>query len=143
MEPVIRHSSPYGGDYISLPRASTTVFKKGWLVSLESNAAVNMDAATEDATFVGVAWTNHDSGDTHNLTATTKCILDIDNASATFDTGNGVKYNAGSATVVYKVEDDAGANTIGHANKVYTSAVTRMQIRIDVPQLQKLFEVNA
>lgn len=143
MDPIIRHESEFGGDYVDIPRASTTVFRVGWLVSIESSKAVNMDAATEDATFGGVAYTGHESGDAHDLTMCLKCVLEIDNVSSTFDIGDGVKYSAGSASVDYKVTADGGANTIGHAHQIYASAVTRMLIRIEVPQLQKLFGVSA
>ena len=142
-EPVFRHSSDFGGDFISVPRASTTVFKKCWPVSLESNAGVNMDAAGEDATFLGLAYTEHESGDTHNVVVALKAVADFDVVSATFDFGDGLKYNAGSATVIYKLEADGAANTIGHANSVETAAVTRLQVRFEVPQLQKLYGVSA
>lgn len=142
-EPIIRHASPFGGDFLDIPRATTTVLQKGWLLSLESNKAVNMDAVGEDATFVGVAYTNHESGDVHNVTALLKCILEIDATSSTFDIGNGVKYAAGDASTVYSVADDGGANTIANVAKQYDTAATRILIYIDVVNLAKLFENNA
>lgn len=149
MDPIIRHESPYGGDYVLLPRAATTtVLKKGWLLSLESNAITNMNAVGEDATFAGVAYTNHATGDPHDVTALLKCMLSIDVTSATFDLGAGLFYTSGSATVDYKVAADGGNNTIANAARIYTSAVTRMDVLIDVPTMAglattKLFKHSA
>lgn len=140
--PTILHLSPNPSDYVTVPRASTTVFDHGWLVSLESSNAVNLDAATEDATFIGVAITKHESGNTDNVTVCQDCVMEIDAVSAAYDTGDGVKYSAGSATVDYKVAADGGANTIGWAHKVYSSA-TRIQVRFNVLALGKLYAVSA
>jgi len=142
-DPVIRHASSFGGDYVELPRASTAVFKKGWLVSLESSTSVNMDAAGEDATFAGIAYTNHESGDAHNLTSLLKCALDITVTSATYGFGDGLLYSAGSASVEYSLADDSGANTIVNSLQEKTSAVTLLRVLVDVPNLAKLFENNA
>lgn len=143
-DPIIRHVSPFNGDFVELPRASTVVIKKGWLLSLESNTIENMNADTEDVTFAGVAYTNHESGDPHNVTVLMKCIVDIDVTSATYVFGVGLKYTAGSATVDYSLVADANANTIAWSQQVASSAVTRLQVRFDVPVLgipaDKLFE---
>ena len=138
-DPIIRHESAYGGDYVLLPRAATTtVLKKGWLLSLESNAITNFGSATDDATFAGVAYTNHATGDPHDVTALLKCTLSIDNTSATFDLGAGMKYTSGSASAIYTLVADSSANTIANAAKIYTSAVTRMDVFINVPALVSL-----
>ena len=148
-DPIIRHESPYGGDYVLLPRAATTtVLKKGWLLSLESNAITNMNLVGEHSTFAGVAYTNHATGDPHDVTALLKCMLSIDNTSATFDLGAGLKYSAGSASTIYKLVADGSADTMANAARIYTSAVTRMDVFIDVPALvglatSKLFKHSA
>ena len=142
-KPTILHLSTDPADYVRIPRASTTVINYGEFLSEESSKAVLMDAVGEDATFAGIAVSQHISGNTDDVISCLDCVIEVDCTSATFDIGNGVLYAAGDASTDYKVADDSGANTIGWANKVYVSAVTRMQVRINVPVLQKLFEVNA
>lgn len=142
MEPKILHKSPYPGDHLSVVRASTVVFKIGWPVSWESNTAVNMDAATEDATFLGLAETFHENGDTRDLVCGLKLIAEFDCSSATFDVGAGLKYSAGSASVAYSLVADGSANTIANAWG-YQATVTRVVVDIDVRNLKKLYSQSA
>lgn len=127
----------------SLPRASTTIFMTGDLVSDESNLAVNMDAATEDATFAGVAATAHESGDDTNVAVCDKCIIEIDAVSAAYSHLAPLKYNAGSASVEYSVAADGGFNTIMHVWGEYAAGSTRIKALVNVSALQKLAAVNA
>lgn len=142
-KPTILHLSKDPSDYVRIPRDSTTVVDVGDFISVESSKATLMNAATDDATFAGIAISKHESGNTDDVVVALDCVIEVDCVSATYTLGAGVKYNAGSATVDYKVEDDAGANTVGWSHRVYSSAVTRMEVRINAPVLQKLFEVNA
>jgi hypothetical protein len=118
------------------------VFKAGQLVSLESNAAVHMDAAIEDATFAGVVGIGAPAGTTEVLVLKV-CQVEIDCALATFGAMAGIKYSAGSSSVDYSIIADSGADTIGFVAKEYTTAVTRVRVNFDVEKLQKLDAVAA
>lgn len=140
---VIKHFSPYHGDIVKLPRATTTVIFKGDFLSLESNAAVLMDAATEDATFCGIANSQHETGDAFPVTSLLRCQIKVSVTSATYGFGVELKYSAGSATVEYSLVAAGGANTIAWSAAEETVAVTQLLVDIDVRALQKLFAVSA
>ncbi len=122
---------------ISLP-AGSIGFDTGDLLSFESNALVLMDAAGEDATFVGV------SGGKRNATGDKipvypECWISIDVTSATYGLGAALKYVSKNTLVA-----DGDANTIAWAWEDKTSAVTRLLVYINVPIIglvaDKLFE---
>lgn len=127
----------------TLPKAPGTVFKSGQLVSLESNAAVHMDAVTEDATFAGVVAMGAPDGTTEVLVLK-KCevLIDLDSAQ-TLGAGAGLKYNAGGSSTDYSLTPDGGANTIAFCAKEYTTTVDRARATIDVMELQKIDAVAA
>jgi len=132
-------------DFVRVPVASATVITKGQLVSWESNKGVLMDLVTEDATFIGVAYTETRNGETDDIVVCQNCVVEIDSTSAAYNNvGAGLKYAAGDASTAYSLVDDGGANTIAWNHKAMgASAVTRIQARVNVPALSKLYEVNA
>ena len=130
-------------EHSDLPRADTLVVKVGDLLSLESNTLVHFSGATDDATFVGIAASEHENGVDGNVVIAPKAIIKIDCTSATYGYGDGLLYVAGSATVEYSVADDSGANTIMWCYREYTAAVTRLVAYVHAPILQKLFSSNA
>ena len=130
-------------DRASLPVASATVIRKGDLISLESNKAVLLDDATEDATFAGISESESASGETDDITVLRRCIVEITVGSATYDYGNGLKYNAGDADNAYDFVADAGADTIMWIHKQYDVAATIVLALVDIVALRKLFGVDA
>jgi hypothetical protein len=141
-DPQIVYGPSNEHDFIYIPVADATdLGKQGDLVSYESNAAVLLDAAAEDATFAGFAITVHvaDENLPNDLTVGLRGVLVYDVASATFAIAAGLKY-AGSRN---KVVADGGYNTIAWSHKREASAVTRLRTLVDVIALGKLFAVSA
>lgn len=143
MRPFITQESTQKVDHITLPKAGATVFVKGQFVSLESNVAVHMDAAAEDATFAGVVWMGADATVTEvRVLMSGQVEIDLAGA-ATADLGDGFAYNAGDTSTDYSIVADGAANTIMHAAKQYDSNVTRLRANFDVRGLGKLYGVSA
>lgn len=132
----------FAGDIVPVKCAAATVFEHGQLVSFESSAGVHLDAATEDATFVGVV-SQASPSDQDFVMVAVKGVIDIDVTSGTFDHAAGLKYAAGGSSTVYSLVADGGANTIMWAWETRTSAVTRLRAYFNVPALQKFFAVDA
>ena len=115
---------------LSLP-VSTVALEQGDLLSFESNVVVLMDAATEDATFVGVSGGKTDGSNAGDyIDIYTKCLVDIQLASATYALGAGLKYSAKNTLVA-----DGDANTIAHIWDFNTATRTRGKVLIDIPAL--------
>jgi hypothetical protein len=140
-DPQIVYGPKSPHDFIYIPVADgTDLGKQGDLVSYESNAAVLMDAAGEDATFAGFGITVHiaDENLPNDLTVGLKGVVVYDVASATFALAAELKYSARNKLVAA-----AGADTIAWSHKREASAVTRLRSLIDVVALGKLFAVSA
>jgi hypothetical protein len=116
--------------------------QSGALISYESNTGVYMDAATEDATFIGVCAIAAPAAQDFVLVAT-RGVVEIDCTSGTYAQGSGLKYSAGSASADYSLVTDGSANTIMFVWKYYGVAVTRLRAIFDVIALGKLFTVSA
>jgi len=125
-------------DRIAIPVGTSTNLEKGDLLSYESNAAVLVDAATEDATFIGYAvnQVSSDFSEPDRIVAGLKGIVEYDATSATYGAGAGLKYTSENAVVA-----DGGANTIAWAAEYKTG--TRLATLIDVLALGKLFATDA
>jgi len=139
--PVIRHS---GGDE-RLDRHSVAVdnaqqIKPGWLVSIEGATAVPLNAATEDATFAGIALTGHEPNVDYRteVTLAEKCEIDIDVVSGTYTRGEGLTLSGTTTGDAITLVADAGSNTLAWAAETKASAVTRLRVRIDIDRLAKL-----
>ena len=124
-------------DVLRAPITSTAVITKGDLVDVTASGYIyKMDAAGDDATFVGLALDSSATAETTEVAFAYKCIAEIDALSASYRVGAGLKYSAANSLV-----DDGGANTICWVAK-NTTAATRINILVDAPALQKKFEVN-
>lgn len=131
-------------DFVCVPIASGTVVEQGDLISLESNKAVLFGSATDDGTFLGIAFTHSEDGNTDDLVVCTgPVVAELEVVSATYGLGDGLKYNAGGASTNYKLEADGGSNTIAWSYQEKTSAVTSLEVLFDARSLQKLFSVSA
>lgn len=119
-------------DYVRLPIATGVQVKQGDLISYESNTCTVLNAAGDDATFVGLTFTESITGETEPITVCVGPVVVIaDVTSATYAFGVGILYSAGAYTTDWSFADDAGANTLGHIWREYTSTVTRAYIRFD------------
>lgn len=130
-------------DVVMVPVATATVIERGDPISYESGAGVLLDSADEDASFVGIALDDSQTGDTRNIRVASRCFCQVGVTSATYDSGVGLLYVSGDATTVYVFADDSGANTIAWAAETKGSAVTSLKVLFDAVQLSKLYEVNA
>lgn len=127
-------------DRVNLPVASATAIVKGEFVCWEAGYVTKMDAATDDAVFVGVSEMDHaaNSGIT-NLTIITNCIVLAPATSASYAFGAGMKYNTGGY-----LEADGAANTICHVVEDNgTASVASLKVMVDTYHLGKLFLVSA
>lgn len=118
--------------------------EEGDFVSIESNAAVLMDTATEDATFAGYLinrkpLTGYSEPD--NAVVGIRGVLETDCASAGGDTYTFMKALIYSAK--NKVQVSAGVNEIAWVGKKPAATVTRLTILIDAPALGKFFTAAA
>lgn len=140
-KPVLVTEFVLPANIIEVPCSTSLAIESGALVSYESNTAVYMDAATEDATFIGVCAIACPTAQDHVLVAI-RGVIDIDCTSATYAQASGLKYSAGDASTDYSLVADGSANTIMFAAKYYGSAVTRIRAIFDVIALGKLFAVS-
>ena len=126
-------------DRIAAPVAATLALAQGDLVSYESNTTVAVDAAGEDASFLGymVNATIADQDEPDRAIVGLRGIVEYDATSATYTVGAGLKYTSKNAVVA-----DGGADTIGWAAE-YGTTQTRLDTIIDVIALGKLFGVDA
>ncbi len=112
-------------------------------MSLESNAGVNLDAAADDATFLGITDDESDSTQSDDIQVLLKCHIKVDVTSATYGLLGGLKWAAGDSGTDYSLVADGGANTIAWSLTEETSAVTRLRVLIDVLGLHKLATSDA
>jgi hypothetical protein len=130
---------------VAVPVAADTVLNPGDFVSYESGKAVLLDAATEDATFIGVA--EGASGNnvlfqpTH-INVLLKAVVEAPVASAAYTVGQALAYNETSG--VLEVTATSDSNTIAWAfEDTEGTSVTSLKVLIDVVKLGKLFAVGA
>ena len=128
-----------GLDRIAAPVAATLALAQGDLVSYESNTTVAVDAAGEDASFLGymVNATIADQDEPDRAIVGLRGIIEYDATSATYTVGAGLKYTSKNAVVA-----DGGADTIGWSAE-YGTTQTRLDTIIDVIALGKLFGTDA
>jgi len=126
-------------DRIAAPVASTLALAQGDLVSYEANTTVAVDAAAEDASFLGymVNATIADQDEPDQAIVGLRGIIEYDATSATYTIGAGLKYTSKNAVVA-----DGGSDTIAWSAE-YGTAQTRLDVIIDVIALGKLFGVDA
>jgi len=119
---------------------TTVDLDRGDLLSFEDGVAVLMNLVTEDATFAGVCHNAYDADILvpAQVTSLMKCIIDIDVTSATYTGFQPLLWASDNC-----LETDAGANTIAFCWRAAASAVTRLKVYVNVPELQKLFAVSA
>lgn len=117
--------------------ASGTTVEVGDLISFESSAGVKLDAAAEDATFIGVSQTKSISGQTDPLSVDMDGLFEAAVESASYSIGDALSYNASNDTL-----EASTANTIAWAAETKASA-TSLKVFIDVLALGKFFAVNA
>lgn len=137
--PVVRKDSPdFGFDHYDLPVASSTEIKPGWFISKEGGNAVKLDAATEDATFAGIAKTGHSPNvdNRDRITVSELCVVEVDTVAAAYTRGAGLKLSSGSGDSIIVVAD-GDANTLCWAfeNKTTTASDLRLKVLVDVKRL--------
>lgn len=138
--PVIRYS---GGDErmdrSEYPIESTTEIKPGHFCSFEGGYLVLLNAATEDASFAGIAATGHKPtvDNLDHITVLETCEVEVDVVSGTYTRGEGLKLNGVTSGDSIILEADAGANTLAWAAETKAST-TRLRVRVAVWDLQKL-----
>lgn len=137
----ILDESPDSRLIVTLPKLAATIFDKGDLVSLESSAAVPLDAVTEDATFAGLAWQAAGTWTTE-VQVLIKCVAEVTVSSDTYDTGNPLLYVSGDNGTEYVFADATSGTTICWAMQTKTSAVTRLRVLFDAPSLEKLWAIT-
>jgi len=126
-------------DRISVPIESATVVASGDLISYEGGYAVKLDAAAEDATFLGVSESQSKVGETDDLVVIRKCIAESVVASAAYTIGAALAYNASNGNL-----EASTANTIAWAYETSKGvSVTSLKVLIDVVHLSKLFPISA
>ena len=127
-------------DRVYVPIESGTVMSKGEAVCFEAGYATAMDAAADDATFLGIAEQAHASAADHSyIVVLTKVIVDSPVESASYTFAEGMKYNTSGT-----LEADGGANTIAHVwEQTGTTTMTTLKVMIDTVNLGKLFGVDA
>ena len=96
--------------------ANTNPIVEGQLLMNNGSQQVEaMDLVTEDATFVGVAFTGHSLNPDDfrdRVTVLEKCEIQIDVVSADYIRGAPLKYSSGDATTDQALVADGGSNTI-------------------------------
>lgn len=126
-------------DRINVPVESSTVIAPGDLISYESGYAVKLDAANEDATFLGVSESQSKSGETDDIIVIRRGIFESVVASAAYTIGSALAYNASNGNL-----EASTANTIAWAYQDSKGAnVTSLKVLVDALALNKLFAVNA
>jgi predicted RecA/RadA family phage recombinase len=127
-------------DRVNLPVASATAIVKGEFVCWEAGYITKMDAASDDATFVGVSEMDHAANaGIVNLTVITKCVVLAPATTASYSFGAALKYNTGGY-----LEAAGGADTIAHAwEDNGTTSITSLKVMVDTYHLGKLFLVSA
>lgn len=116
---------------------ASTVLEAGDLVYASVGYVFKVANVTHDALFCGVVNESSASTESASVTVLQHCILDIDVTSATYNPTSGLKYTSANTLV-----DDGGAGTLAWAAE-RGSGVTRLRVTINVPVLQKIYEVNA
>ena len=129
-------------DLLTVNIATSTAIEQGDLISYESALAVLLDANTEDATFLGYAFTSHftDQAEPDKLVVALAGIVTYDCTSAsTYALADKLAYdNATENTLV-----ESGSNTIAWVAKTPIGTVTRVDALINVLAVQKLFVAAA
>lgn len=135
--PQVLVSAPIN-ERLAVDVGATTTLELGDLISFESNVAVLMDAATEDATFAGYLL-NRTTADAEPDRAIVglRGIVTYDATSATYESFAELKYASENTLVAA-----SSANTIAWVAKRGTT-ITRVDTYIDVPALGKLFTASA
>ena len=114
--------------HLWIPTASAAVIEPGMIVKYSANEVTQIDAATDDATVIGVANGKSASGETHKIPIISKGIFSATVVSGTYQYGAGLKYDDsaddGSLTA------DGNANTIAWAWE-YGATVTSLKIYFD------------
>ena len=131
---------PSKRDMLTVNIATSTAIEQGDLISLESAEAVLMDAVTEDATFLGYAFTSHftDQAEPDKLVVALKGIVTYDCTSgSSYDFADNLKYAAENSLAI------ASDNVMAFVAKSGVGTVTRVDALIDVLMLQKLFVASA
>ncbi len=138
-QPTIVHGGNFKTDIVRMAVQATTVLEVGDLLYATTLYAAALAKATYDAKFIGIAAESSLATESNDIDVLLKCILDIDVTSASYSVGEGLKYTSDNTLV-----DDGDANTIAWVHENKTGAVaTRVKVMIDVPVLQKKYEVNA
>lgn len=129
---------------VVVPVADDTVINPGDFVSYESGKAVLLDAATEDASFLGVA--EGASGNnvlyppTH-INVLLKAVVEAPVASAAYTVGAALSYNETNKNLEVA---SGNANTIAWAfEDTEGVSVTSLKVLVDVTKLGKLFAIGA
>lgn len=120
----------------NIPIAAATTIRTGHQCSLESNLINDVDAATDDLTFCGIAGGDAPSGITYPIPVHRVCIIQASAASDTYGMGEGVKYSA-TPTDGHSYTD-ADANTLGWVLDDSGSARTTIQVLIDIFNLASI-----
>lgn len=135
----VRKENDYKINTQTLPVETATVISKGDLVSYESGYAVLVDAAADDATFVGVSMSATKAGEVEPIVIQMQCIAEATVDSAAYTYGQSLTIGTGTGALA-----DGGANTIAWSVIDTASVdVTSLKILVDVTKLGKIFPVNA
>ena len=123
-------------DIVRMGVTSTEVLTKGDLIHAGTGHAYQVDAATNQLTFVGLALDSSADGDTDDIAVVVKGIAEIDATSASYRVPDGLTWTSSNALV-----DDGGADTFGWVAEG-TSSATRIKFMFDARILSGAFEMN-
>ena len=129
--PIIVHIEPLYT--ITLPGGTTTAIKVGDLLSWDGTEVVPVSAATDDATFVGVAFGKSAATAIKQIPIYTKCIIDIELIAAAYTLGQSLTWSSADILV------DGVANTLAWFWEADLTAVagTLYKVLIEVNALAK------
>jgi len=119
---------------------ATDNIQVGDFLKLTTGKVEKVTAATDDATFVGIALTRSDDADgPQYIEVLMEGMIVVPATAAAYNFGDPLTVDPSTGTVV----TDGGVNTFCHAWETAPAGTTELKVKIDVDDLQKLFAVNA
>ena len=132
------------GTHLWLPVATAEIINPGVMVTWTSNELVEVDAASDDATIIGVANGSSAVGETDKIQVVTKGIFQATVVSGTYTIGAGLKYDDSA--------DDGSLVADGDANSIawawdYGTTVTTLKVYFDIVLIGavagKMFDISS
>jgi len=136
---ILQPGDPIFGRVTLAKKTAADDIQKGDFLKLTTGEVEKMAAATDDATFVGIAaMKSEDADGPSTILVYTQCIIQMAMDSAAYAFGAGLKGNFTNSTLVA----DGGANTIAFAWET-KATTTSLKVLVDVRALGKLFATSA